>query len=104
MDLLRPRLRRNEGFCQVILLGKVTVQMLSGQRGSSVECGAEGGEVKGTLFCLVGGEERRLRKAHREFDQRSQGHSASPRGRNRGKMGRESADSELEWNSSGIRS
>lgn len=66
--------------------------------------GLRGGEAKGTLFRLEGGEESRLGKAHWESDQQSQRHSVSARGRNGGKMGGQSADSELEWNGSGIRS
>lgn len=47
LDLPRPRLRRNERFGQdIILLGKVRLQVLSGQRESSIECGAERGRSK----------------------------------------------------------
>lgn len=81
-----------ESFCQGIPLGKVIIQMLNGQRASSVECGAERQTSKGTLFLLSGEEESRLR-----------GHSASPRGRNEDKMGRERVDSKLEWNQQPLR-
>lgn len=73
-----------DSFGQSILLGKVTVRMLIGQRASSIECGAERRRSKGTPFLLAGGEGSRLRNACKEFYQGSQGHSASPRGQERG--------------------
>lgn len=110
IELAKTQLRRNQRFCQGVLLGKVTVQVLRGRESAAESWGRVGGEVRGIFFLLVCSGERGLLsmsrplRAPRGSNQRSQGRSANPKSRDRAQIGREGADMELEQTSNGTRS